>query len=187
MGNNPRNYPDTMPSAESGRPMTRGEKLVSFEIAGETYSYFQPGWWCSLSDPDDMEGHLVDEDNQIADMARRTAKALARGEKVFVPVVIRAIRQRCGLTQREAGLVFGTGEKSFEKYESGEIKPSAPTKRLLKLAMERPELFRLSENRQVTAISDDDDAFVRETLRAADVDRLFSPLFSKPEPTAPRP
>ncbi len=175
-----------MPSAESGRPMTRGEKLVSFKIEGQTYTYWQPGWWCSLSDPDDMEGQLVDEDNQIADMARRTAKALAHGEKVFVPVVIRAIRQRCGLTQREAGIVFGTGEKSFEKYESGAIKPSAPTKRLLKLAMERPELFRLLKGRK-SAVSIDDDAFVHKALRAAHIDRLFSPLFATPGSIAPRP
>jgi len=182
MGKNPRNYPDTIPSAESGRPMTRGEKLVSFKIKGKTYTYFQPGWWCSLSDPDDMEGQLVDEDNQVADMARRTAEALAKGEKVFVPVVIRAIRQGCGLSQREAGLVFGTGEKSFEKYESGEIKPSAPTKRLLKLAMERPELFRLPQNRQRAAFPDDNNTFVHEALRAAHIDRLYFPLFVEPEP-----
>lgn len=179
MGKNPRNYPDTIPSAESGRPMTRGEKLVSFKIEGKTYTYLQPGWWCSLTDPDDLDGQLVDEDNQIADMARRTAKALAHGEKVFVPVVIRAIRQLCGLTQREAGKVFGTGEKSFEKYESGEIQPSAPTKRLLKLAMERPELFRLPETRQIDAFPDDNGAFVHEALRAANIDRLYSPLFAE--------
>lgn len=178
MAKNPRNYPDTIPSAESGRPMTRGEKLLSFKIAGETFTYLQPGWWCSLSDPNDLEGQLVDEDNQIADMARRTAKALVRGEKVFVPVVIRAIRQRCGLTQREAGLVFGTGEKSFEKYESGEIRPSAPTKRLLRLAMQRPELLCLPDSRRVMSHVDDDCAFVHEALRAAHVDRLFSPLFA---------
>ena len=70
-----------------------------------------------------MEGQLVDEDSQIAEMARRTAKVLAKGERVFVPVVVRAIRQRCGLTQREAGLLFGTGEKSFEKDESGGFSP----------------------------------------------------------------
>jgi HTH-type transcriptional regulator/antitoxin MqsA len=157
--------------------MTRGEKLVSFKIDGKNYSYFQPGWWCSLSDPEDMEGQLVDEDNQVAEMARRTAKALAHGEKVFVPVVIRAIRQRCGLTQREAGLIFGTGEKSFEKYESGEIHPSAPTKRLLKLAMERPELVRLLKNQQKAGSSDDNSSFVHEALRAAHIDRLYSPLF----------
>lgn len=177
MGKNPRNYPDTMPGPETGRPMTRGEKRVSFKVAGKTFTYLQPGWWCSLTDPDDLEGQLVDEDNQVAEMARRTAKVLAQGEKVFVPVVIRAIRQRCGLTQREAGLLFGTGEKSFEKYESGEIQPSAPTKRLLKLALERPELFTLSGDRKIAAHSEDDGAFVHEALARAHVDRLYEPLF----------
>ncbi len=179
MVHSPRDYPDTMISAESGRPMTRGEKLVSFKVQGEVYSYKQPGWWCSLTDPDDTEGQLVDGDNQVADMARRTAKALAKGEKVFVPVVIRAIRQRCGLTQREAGIIFGTGEKSFEKYESGEITPSAPTKRLLRLASEKPELFQTGE-RQVGLFSGDDSAFVHETLRAAQVEGLYEPLFAMP-------
>ena len=182
MAKNPRDYPDTLPSAESGRPMTRGEKLVPLKVEGKSYAYLQPGWWCSLTDPDDMEGQLVDEDNQVADMARRTAKSLAHGEKVFVPVVIRAIRQRCGLTQREAGLVFGSGEKSFEKYESGEIHPSAPTKRLLTLAMERPELFRLPESRQHTAFPDGGDSFVHEALRSAHVERLYAPLFAEPHP-----
>jgi HTH-type transcriptional regulator/antitoxin MqsA len=104
---------------------------------------------------------------------------------VFVPVVIRAIRQRCGLTQREAGLVFGTGEKSFEKYESGEIQPSAPTKRLLKLAMERPELFKLPEDRRIEASSSvTDSAFVHEALRAAHIEGLYEPLFAEPSAIA---
>src|ERR1700678_3228101 len=90
VADNPRNYPDTMTSAESGRPMTRGEKLVTFKIEGRAFTYKQPGWWCSMTDPDDMEGQLVDDDNQVADMARRTAKALAHGEKGFWPVLIRA-------------------------------------------------------------------------------------------------
>jgi HTH-type transcriptional regulator/antitoxin MqsA len=178
MKKNPRDYPETMPSAESGRPMTRGEKLVSFKIAGKSYTYLQPGWWCSLTDPDDLEGQLVDEDNQIAEMARRTAKVLAHGEKVFVPVVIRAIRQRCGLTQREAGLLFGTGEKSFEKYESGEIQPSAPTKLLLRLAWEHPELFTVEGGQR--SESAPDGSFVHDALRAAHIDRLYEPLFATP-------
>ncbi len=177
MAKNPRNYPDTMLSAESGRPMTRGEKEVTFEIEGKKFTYSQPGWWSSLTDPNDMEGQLVDEDNQIAEMARKSAKALARGETIFVPVVIRAIRQRCGLTQREAGLLFGTGEKSFEKYESGEIQPSEPTKKLLKLAMERPELFTKPERGQVPIPSADDATLIRKTLRAAAVDRIYERLF----------
>jgi HTH-type transcriptional regulator/antitoxin MqsA len=151
---------------------------VTRTARGKTYSYLQPGWWCSLTDPDDMEGQLVDDDNQVADMARRTAKALAHGEKVLVPVVIRAIRQRCGLTQREAGLLFGTGEKSFEKYESGEIQPSPPTKRLLRLAMEKPELFKLPEDRRIDGLPGDDGAFVHESLCAAHIERLYEPLFA---------
>ena len=72
MARNPRNYPDTILSAESGRPMTRGEKLVTIKIEGRTFAYNQPGWWRSLTDPDDCEGQLVDDDNQVAEMARRT-------------------------------------------------------------------------------------------------------------------
>jgi len=82
--NNPRNYPDTIPSAESGRPMTRGEKLVTFEIDGCVFSYKQPGWWCSLTDPDDMEGQLVDDDNQVGETARQAAKA---SPKTFLTTV----------------------------------------------------------------------------------------------------
>jgi HTH-type transcriptional regulator/antitoxin MqsA len=160
--------------------MTRGEKQVSIKIEEQTYNYLQPGWWCSLTDPNDTEGQLVDEDNQVAEMARRTAKALAHGEKLFVPVVIRAIRQRCGLTQREAGLLFGAGEKSFEKYESGKIQPSEPTKRLLRLAMERPELFSVSECGQFNLPSGNEAVLIHETLRAAQIDRLYEPLFAKP-------
>ena len=173
MARRPRDYPQTIPSAESGRPMQRGAKLLSFRVSGRLFSYNQPGWWCSLSDPDDLEGQLVDEDNQIADMARRSAKALAEGETIFVPVVIRAIRQSCGLSQREAGLLFGAGEKAFEKYESGEISPSGPTKRLLRLALERPDLFR----KQIDAGGNADADLALKALRAGQLDDIFGGLF----------
>jgi HTH-type transcriptional regulator/antitoxin MqsA len=170
MSKNPRQYPDTIPSAESGRPMTRGEKLVTFKIEGREFRYMQPGWWCSLTDPEDMEGQMVDEDNQAAEMARRTAKKLVEGEPTFVPVVIRAIRLSCGLSQREAGRVFGSGEKSFEKYESGEIQPSGPTRQLLRLAMRQPDLFRDAQPAE-------DADLVRTALRASKLDRLYESLF----------
>jgi HTH-type transcriptional regulator / antitoxin MqsA len=172
---NPRNYPDTMTSAESGRPMERGEKEIAIMVDGVKFTYRQPGWWCSLTDPNDNEGQLVDEDNQTAEMARRSAKALARGEKVFVPIVIRAIRKLLGLTQREAGILFGAGVKSFEKYESGEIKPSEPTKRLLKLAMQRPDLF--TKRKRFEIPSPDDAELIRQTLRKVAMDRIYEPLF----------
>lgn len=183
----PRNYPETMPGPETGRPMTRGEKRVSFKIEGRQFFYLQPGWWCSLSDPGDMEGQLVDEDNQIADMARKTARAIVKGGTLFVPVVIRAIRERCGLTQREAGLLFGTGEKSFEKYESGEIAPSEPTKRLLRLAIQRPELFKPHATWSEVASPAEEISLIHKTLADAAVDGIYGSLFEAPEDGAARP
>ena len=93
MGGNPRNYPDVMPSAESGRPMTRGEK-------------------------------------------------------------------------------------SFEKYESGEIVPSGPTQRLLRRAVEPPELFGVPADRQPAAPSAQDAKLVHEALSAIQFDRIYEPRFA---------
>lgn len=177
----PRDYPDAMPSAESGRMMMRGEKEMAVVVDGARYPYMQPGWWCSLTDPDDMEGQLVDEDNQIAEMAERTAKAIARGRTIFVPIVVRAIRGTCGLSQREAGEVFGTGAKSFEKYESGEIAPSKPTERLLRLAMQRPDLFRKPAPGESPVASATDAELIRRTLRDASMDRIYAPLLAAAE------
>jgi HTH-type transcriptional regulator / antitoxin MqsA len=173
---NPREYPDTMTSAESGRPMVRGEKMVSFKIQRKTFQYRQPGWWCSLKDPNDMEGQLVDDDNLIAEMARRTAEAMVKGEQ-FTPLLIRAIRLLCKLSQREAGELFGTGEKSFEKYESGQIRPSEPTKRLLRLAMTHPEMFSILKRKAIEVPVEMDSKLVRHTIHEARLDRFYAPLF----------
>ena len=178
MARNPRNYPDTMSSPESGRLMIRGEKLVSFKVGGKTFHYRQPGWWCSLDNPDDLEGQLVDDDNLVAEMARRTAEAMMKGE-VFTPLLIRAIRIRCGLSQREAGEVFGTGEKSFEKYESGQIRPSEPTKRLLWLAMHRPELFAKTSEDSLRVATVPDKELIERTLQETHLDRFYAPMFEQ--------
>jgi HTH-type transcriptional regulator/antitoxin MqsA len=176
MAKTPRNYPETMTSPESGRPMVRGEKLVKLKVDGQTFEYRQPGWWCSLDDPDDLDGQLVDEDNQVAEMARRTAQAIAKGEE-FPPVLIRAIRLRCGLSQRDAGELFGTGEKSFEKYEAGQIPPSKPTQRLLRLAMERPDLFTKPVRGEIKVPGGADVRLIQDTIREARLDRIYAPLF----------
>ena len=176
MTKTPRNYPETMTSPESGRPMARGEKLVTLVVDGKTFEYRQPGWWCSLDDPEDHDGQLVDDDNLVAEMARRTAEALARGEP-FPPVLIRAIRVRCGLSQRDAGELFGTGEKSFEKYEAGQIPPSKPTQRLLRLAMERPDLFAKPARGTIKMPVAADVKLIQDTIKAASLDRIYAPLF----------
>ena len=176
MAKTPRDYPETMASPESGRPMVRGEKLVALAVGGKTFEYRQPGWWCSLEDPKDCDGQLVDDDNLVAEMAGRTAEALSRGEP-FPPVLIRAIRVRCGLSQSDAGELFGTGEKSFEKHEAGQIPPSKPTQRLLRLAMERPDLFVKPTRGTIKVPAALNMQLIQDTIKAARLDRIYAPLF----------
>jgi hypothetical protein len=75
---NPRNYPAVIRSAESGRLLHRGVKMLTSNVDGHAFSYGQPGWWASLDDPADNEGQLTDEDNVIR--ASRRSGAEAKGD-----------------------------------------------------------------------------------------------------------
>ncbi|MGB3584542.1 MAG: hypothetical protein WBA40_25985, partial [Roseiarcus sp.] len=68
-------------------------------------------------------------------------------------------------------------------YESGEIKPSEPTKRLLKLAMQRPDLF--AKRGRFDIPSPDDAELIRQTLRKAAIDRIYEPLFESQDANHP--
>jgi HTH-type transcriptional regulator/antitoxin MqsA len=171
---NPRNYPSEMASAESGRPMRRGVKQVTIHVDGRPFTYGQPGWWCSLDDPDDMEGQLVDDDNVVRSAALQEARAWAK-DAVLSPLAIRAIREQCGLSQKDAARVFGGGPKAFEKYEAGEVVPSAAMNRLLFLAAQRPQLFR--KGRGGLKILKADAAIIRDTVRKSSVDRIWQRIY----------
>ena len=138
---NPRDHPDVIQSAESGRPLRRGVKMLTISVDGRPFTYGQPGWWASIDDPGDNEGQLTDEDNVIRAAARREARAKAK-DAILTPLVIRAIREACGLSQQAAARVFGGGPKAFEKYETGEITPSSSMTRLLLLPRSTPNFSR---------------------------------------------
>ena len=58
---------------------------------------------------------------------------MAKTELEITPDEIRAIRERLGLTQVQAGELIGGGPRAFTKYESGISKPSAALVRLLRV------------------------------------------------------
>ncbi len=177
---NPRDYPDVIQSAESGRPLRRGVKMLTISVDGQPFIYGQPGWWASIDDPDDNEGQLTDDDNVIRAAARREARARAK-HAALTPLVVRAIREACGLSQQEAARVFGGGAKAFEKYEAGEVAPSSAMTRLLLLAAKRPGLFKKGTG--VPMISAADAALIRETVRKSSVDRIYERIYnSRPGP-----
>ena len=172
---NPRDYPDVIESAESGRLLRRGIKMLTIEVDGGSFTYGQPGWWASIDDPANTEGQLTDEDNVIRAAARREARAKAK-HTPLTPLVIKAIREACGLSQQEAARVFGGGPKAFEKYETGEIAPSSSMTRLLLLAAKHPDFFQKGTG--APFISEADAALIRETVRRSSVNRLYERIYN---------
>ncbi|MDR3423904.1 MAG: type II toxin-antitoxin system MqsA family antitoxin [Alphaproteobacteria bacterium] len=124
----------TCPSCE-GR-MRRGirEQEVSFQR--HVLKYSQPGWWCKSCD----EGILEGEDNEVHDAALHEVMARAK-KSPLSPLLIRIAREAVGVSQREAGRVFGGGPTAFYKYETARSIPSASMANLLRLALQRPDLF----------------------------------------------
>ncbi len=171
---NPRGYPDEILSSESGRPLRRGVKTVTITFDGQSLTYGQPGWWASLDDLTDTEGQLTDDDNLVRMAARREAKAKAK-HSTLSPLVIRAIREACGLSQRDASRVFGGGPKAFEKYEAGEVAPSAAMTRLLVLAARQPDLF--AKGTGLPMISDSDVVLIRDAVRKSSIDRIYARIY----------
>jgi putative zinc finger/helix-turn-helix YgiT family protein len=134
--------------------------------------------------PADHEGQLVDEDNIVWTAAHREAGAKAK-HATLTPLVIRAIREACGLSQKEAAHVFGGGPKAFEKYESGEVTPSSAMTRLLLLAARRPELFQKGSGAPV--ISEADAAMLREIVRKSSVESIYQRIYNPAAESDPGP
>ena len=56
----------------------------------------------------------------------------------ITPHEIRAIREKLGLTQVEAGELLGGGPRAFTKYEAGKVRPAASVAQLLRLLDANP-------------------------------------------------
>lgn len=56
-----------------------------------------------------------------------------RSQGFLAPEDIKALRERHGLTQKQAAAIFGGGENAFSKYERGEIYPTTAMDKLMQL------------------------------------------------------
>jgi HTH-type transcriptional regulator / antitoxin MqsA len=98
------------------------------------------GWWC----PNGHDAVFSLEEAKQWDAAAKEAKAKIDAEfrhPLMTPPEIVRIRHKLGLSQREAGALFGGGYRAFQKYEAGEVTTSEPMANLLRLVDRHPELL----------------------------------------------
>jgi len=75
----------------------------------------------------------------------RQAGKIRRGEMKpgrvteFVPIDVRAIRQRLGKSQAQFANMIGVSVSTLQNWEQGRRRPVGPARALLKVAAENPE------------------------------------------------
>ena len=117
-----------------------GNDHMQHEIRNLTFTYKTQrvvveavqGWYC----PDCGEAYLEDNGHYAEACA-----ALVRQTTATEAALIRDARKQLGLTQREAGELFGGGVSAFSEYERGKTQPHKATLLLLRLLRAHPELL----------------------------------------------
>lgn len=118
---------------ETGKPMARGVRPMTISYKGESSTFDMPGWYCDASD----ESIHTAEDMKVSDAALRELRI--KVENLLRPQDVKRIREKFGLTQREAGAVIGGGPNAFQKYEQGTVTVSKGISNFLRVLERHPE------------------------------------------------
>jgi len=70
-------------------------------------------------------------DAESYDRVGAAGDTLVKAMRRANPPEVRVIREKLGLTQAQAGKIFGGGVNAFSRYERGESKPSTPNAKAL--------------------------------------------------------
>jgi putative zinc finger/helix-turn-helix YgiT family protein len=81
---------------------------------------------------------MTPKDARLVRKALATIKCMERG--LPTPKQIKELRTALGFSQRQASRLFGSGPRSFQKYESGAEVTGTAMARLLWLVRRKPEL-----------------------------------------------
>ncbi|MEO8926508.1 MAG: type II toxin-antitoxin system MqsA family antitoxin [Caulobacteraceae bacterium] len=167
----------TRPCPSCDGVMRRGVRDETVTFQDEALTYEQPGWHCGACDDGILEG----EDNAVNDAALHEVMARAKHSPIS-PLMVRAARDAVGVSQREAGRVFGGGPTAFYKYETAKAVPSEGMANLLRVAIEQPGLFRRRPRGAFSRLSGVEAELLRKTIRD---DRLAS-IFGRVYPAKER-
>ncbi len=118
---------------ETGKPMVRGTRPMKITYKGQSATFDMPGWYCDESG----ESIHTGEDIKVSDAALKELKI--KVENLLRPHEVRRIREKFGLTQREAGAIIGGGPNAFQKYEQGTVTVSKGISNFLRVLERHPE------------------------------------------------
>lgn len=122
---------------ECGRAMTYEAREDHVEYRGQRRAFKTTAWWCP-------ECHESIQDGSALKIAERAFVELrAEVDAILLPEQVARVRERLGISQREAGRLLGGGPRAFQKYEAGKVPVSEPMKNLLILLGNDPS--RLAE------------------------------------------
>ena len=111
-------------------------RVERFEYKGQFIEIPQAGEFCSNCDEGVIDGITAKAtEHQLHDWRATIDGYLPSTE-------VRRIRNKLGLTQKEAGEIFGGGPNAFSRYENGEALQLKSTDNLLRLLDRHPHLLR---------------------------------------------
>lgn len=109
---------------------------LSFTYKGQTYFHTAAGDYCKNCDEMFFEPEELDKCAQgFEEFKKQLNKSL------YDPDFIKSIRKKLGLSQKEAGVIFGGGVNVFSRYEHGKAMPQKSLLLLLKLLDKNPALY----------------------------------------------
>ena len=122
---------------DDGTALEYGKRDVCGKVLGESYAVDKvTGWHCPVCGEIDYTAH--------DDSAARMSCAIdAAGERARLRQAqeLRGARKKLGLTQAQAGILFGGGASAFSEYERGKTQPHKSTVLLLRLLGKHPDLL----------------------------------------------
>lgn len=127
---------------ETGHPMVRDVRPMAIKYKGHSIEVEMPGWYCEHCG----EGVHTGKDMLVSDRALNRLKAAVDG--LLLPEVVKRIRKRLKLTQRDAGTIIGGGPNAFQKYESGDVLVSKAVVSALLLLDDHPEGLAVLKSRE---------------------------------------
>jgi len=111
-------------------------RSLTYTYGGRSTVVMQSGEFCTVCG----EGVFSAEESERY-LAAVTAFRAGVDAEPLAPSEIRRIRKKLGLTQKEAGEIFGGGIRAFSQYERGETAHGKALDKLLRLLDRHPELL----------------------------------------------